>query len=141
MNIAMRTRIKRMREEKGISQSQMANLLHMDERNYKRIESGEKKAMDLDLLKRIAEVLEADAMDIINADTVQIENITENTISQSSNCAEAIVNLGEMNVTNNNTAETLSLMEEMVRIIEANRKTMEDNSKLIALLLEQKIKE
>ena len=32
MNIAMRTKIKTLREDKGISQSQMAEKLHMDER-------------------------------------------------------------------------------------------------------------
>ena len=74
MNIAMRTKIKTLREGKGISQSQMAEKLHMDERNYKRIENGEKKIMDVDLLGRIAEALEVDMPELLTNETVNIEN-------------------------------------------------------------------
>jgi len=130
MNIAMRTRIKHLREEKGISQSQMAEKLHMDEKNYKRIESGEKKTMDIDLLDRIAEALEADVTELL-AETIHIEN-KDNTSYNGGSAAFAY------EIHNNNTTETFELIREMKQIIEANRKTMEENSRIIALLLERK---
>ena len=74
MNIAMRTKIKTLREGKGISQSQMAEKLHMDERNYKRIENGEKKIMDTDLLMRLADALDVEPADLLTNETVNIEN-------------------------------------------------------------------
>jgi len=72
--LAIRTNIKRVREDKGYSQSQMAEKLHMDERNYKRIENGEKKIMDLDMLGRIAEALDTDWAELVSGEVVNIEN-------------------------------------------------------------------
>jgi transcriptional regulator with XRE-family HTH domain len=89
----MRTKIKTLREGKGISQSQMAERLNMDERNYMRIESGERKLMDTEMLMRIAEVLDVDVADLLVNETVNIEN---NDIHDNQNgagyIAEAVAN-------------------------------------------------
>ena len=126
MNIAMRTKIKTLREGKGISQSQMAEKLHMDERNYKRIENGEKKIMDTDLLMRLAEALEVDAADLL---TNEVVDIHDNEIHSS------VVAYGE--VTNNNSfpPELKKAYEDMMQLM---RELIEEKNKTIALLEEKK---
>jgi len=64
-NEFIRKQIRLFREKAGFSQSEMAVQLHMDERNYKRIESGEKKTFDIDLLDKIATVLRVTVTDLI----------------------------------------------------------------------------
>jgi transcriptional regulator with XRE-family HTH domain len=54
----VRARMRAFRITAGYSQSQMAGMLAMDERNYKRIENGEKKLMDTDLLERYCTALQ-----------------------------------------------------------------------------------
>jgi transcriptional regulator with XRE-family HTH domain len=129
MNIAMRTKIKTLREGKGFSQSQMAEKLHMDERNYKRIESGEKKMMDTEMLMRIAEVLDVDAAELLVNETINIEN---NDIHD--NRGSAIV---AYEINNGAAKETTELIQQMKEIIEANRNLVADNNRLIAMLLEK----
>lgn len=65
-NEFIRKQIRSLREKAGLSQSEMAVQLHMDERNYKRIENGEKKTFDIDLLDKIATLLEVSISDLIN---------------------------------------------------------------------------
>jgi len=96
MNIAMRTKIKTLREGKGYSHSQMADKLHMDERNYKRIESGEKKIMDTDLLMRLADVLDVEPADLLVNETVVFEN---NTATANDNSTAPISYGSEVNIT------------------------------------------
>ncbi len=116
----------------------MADKLHMDERNYKRIESGEKKTMDIDLLGRLAEVFEVDISELIKNDSVHIENNGEISNDQGSAMAYA----HEINVTNNNPPDAEAkvqygnMIQQMGEIIDANGKTIEDNNRLITLLLE-----
>jgi len=128
MNIAMRTKIKTLREGKGISQSQMAEKLHMDERNYKRIESGEKKTMDIGLLNSIAEALEVDMPDLLVSESVHIEN---NDIHD--NTGGAVNN----DVINNNNfpPELKTAYEDMMQLM---RELIEEKNKTIALLEERK---
>jgi transcriptional regulator with XRE-family HTH domain len=64
-NEFIRKQIRSLREKAGFSQSEMAVQLHMDERNYKRIESGEKKTFDIDLLDKLATVLNVSIPDLI----------------------------------------------------------------------------
>lgn len=54
----VRKQIKAARLRKGFTLEEAAQRVHMDKRNYQRIESGEKHAIDLDLIDQIAEALE-----------------------------------------------------------------------------------
>ena len=51
----VRKQIKAARLRKGFTLEEAAERVHMDKRNYQRIESGEKHAIDLDLIEQIAE--------------------------------------------------------------------------------------
>jgi transcriptional regulator with XRE-family HTH domain len=112
MNIAMRTKIKTLREGKGISQSQMADKLHMDERNYKRIENGEKKIMDTDLLMRLADALDVEPAELLTNETVNIEHSGDNT--------ENIGSIGyaqEMTINNSFPPELKKAYEDMMHLM------------------------
>ena len=78
-NEFIRKQIRLLREKSGFSQSEMAVKLHMDERNYKRIESGEKKTFDIELLDKIATVLDVSIPDLIaeSSPTMSSEEIRE----------------------------------------------------------------
>lgn len=54
----IRQRMRQFRIAAGYSQSAMATLLHMDERNYKRIESGERKTLDAGLMEQFCSTLQ-----------------------------------------------------------------------------------
>lgn len=127
MNIAMRTKIKALREGKGISQSQMAEKLHMDERNYKRIESGEKKMMDTDMLFRIADILDVEAADLLVNETVNIEN---HDIHDNQNPSVGNGHISE--VTNN--AFPDELKEAYKDMMQLMRELLEEKNKTIALM-------
>jgi transcriptional regulator with XRE-family HTH domain len=121
---AMRTRIKTMREGKGISQSQMAEKLHMDERNYKRIENGEKKILDLELLGRIAEALETDVPELLTSEVMNVHN-GDNTETN------APVGYGsEININNNFPPELKKAYEDMMQLM---RDLIAEKDKTIAL--------
>ena len=129
MNIAMRTKIKTLREGKGYSHSQMADKLHMDERNYKRIESGEKKIMDTDLLMRLADVLDVEPSDLLVNETVVFENNTANDSSTAINYGSTI--------TNNNSfpPDLKQAYEDMMQLM---RDLIAEKNETIALLKEMK---
>jgi transcriptional regulator with XRE-family HTH domain len=133
--LAVRTRIKTLRETKGISQSQMAEKLHMDERNYKRIESGEKKNMELDLLSRIAEVLEVDVPDLLASEVV---NIFENDIHDNQNSpAGNGTGITNVNAFPDELKEAYQDMMQLMReLIEEKNSTIAAHEKIIALLQE-----
>lgn len=57
--------IKKARERKGFTQREMAVRLHVDERNYRRIENGESKYIDLKLLIHIAAILNIDLLKLL----------------------------------------------------------------------------
>jgi transcriptional regulator with XRE-family HTH domain len=129
----IRTKIKTMRMERNISQSQMAKALNMDERNYKRIESGERKNLDLDILGRIAEVLETDVPELLKTEAVNIERIGDN-----NDHSVAIGYNNEMNVNHNFPAELKQVYDEMIQqlrdVISEKNKTIEEKNATIALL-------
>lgn len=77
-NELVRGKIRTTRERKGLSVIDMAERLHMDERSYKRIESGEKKNLDIALLDKIAELLEVDFTELFVPDTIAINTIQNN---------------------------------------------------------------
>jgi transcriptional regulator with XRE-family HTH domain len=124
MNIAMRTKIKTLREGKGLSQRQMAEQLHMDERNYKRIENGEKKTMDTELLFRIAELLEVDATELLVNETTNIEN---NDIHDN----ETSIVGGDQHIHNAFPDELKEAYKDMMQLM---RELIDEKNKTIALM-------
>jgi len=127
MNIAMRTKIKTLREGKGYSQSQMAEKLHMDERNYKRIENGEKKVMDTDLLMRLADALDIEPADLLTNETVNIEN---NEINNS-----PVITQGDSTVNVSFPDELKEAYKDMMQLM---RDLIDEKNETIRLLKEMK---
>lgn len=54
----IRKRIKTIREQKGLHQQDMAEMLNMTHRNYARVERGEHKILDVHLLFNICKILD-----------------------------------------------------------------------------------
>lgn len=52
----------------------------MDKRNYQRIESGEKKNIDVEMVFRIAEALEVNPFELLVQEALNIEHIEHNNI-------------------------------------------------------------
>jgi transcriptional regulator with XRE-family HTH domain len=132
----MRTKIRTLREGKGFSQSQMAEKLNMDERNYKRIETGERKLMDTEMLMRIAEVLDVDAADLLVNETVNIENNDVHDNEVEGTTVSGIV--GNQNNHNAFPDELKEAYKDMMRLmrelIEEKDRVTAEKEKAIALL-------
>jgi len=107
--LAIRSKVKTLRESKGISQSQMAERLHMDERTYKRIENGEKKLLDLELLDRIAKALETDWTELVKDEGIYFENNADSMTDHG-----VIGYKYEMNVNNNIDKEFLARYDQLI---------------------------
>jgi transcriptional regulator with XRE-family HTH domain len=72
-------RIKKRREEKGFTPKEMAEKLMIEERAYKRIEGGERKSLDFNMMLNIAKILEMDITELIpSEDGVNIANSMTN---------------------------------------------------------------
>jgi transcriptional regulator with XRE-family HTH domain len=123
---ATRLKIRTLREDRGYSQSQMAEKLHMDECNYKRIESGEKKTLDLELLGRIAEVLETDVPDLL-ATELYIEHNGDNNGDYAHNGDGPVT---ELNINNNFPPELKKAYEDMMQLM---RDLIAEKDKTIAM--------
>ena len=120
----VRYRIKSHRVNKGISVPEMAGLLNMNERNYYRIESGEKKTIELELLYRISEVLHIPIEELIQGDQIIVGNIT-NGIG---------VNIGSKNVTIG--ANNADLNPELRELIQSLHSIVEEQQKLLSQQME-----
>lgn len=66
--LLIRKRIRTAREGKDITQEEMAERLHIDLRTYTRIESGEKKGLDIVLLDQLAKELDMDISELLADD-------------------------------------------------------------------------
>jgi len=127
--LTVRSKIKTMRETRGISQSQMAEKLQMDERNYKRIESGEKKTIDIDLLSRIAEVLEVDIPELLTTEVMNVHNGNNTEIN-------APVGYGsEITINNNFPADLKKVYDDLVLEL---KEVIAEKNRTIDLLRELK---
>lgn len=70
--------IKKIRTDKGLSQQQVADNLHLGLRAYQKIESGETH-IDIDRLQDLATIFKVDVMELINSgDNITIEKIDTN---------------------------------------------------------------
>ena len=82
-------KIRKLRELRGYSQTNMADELGMVQTNYSKIERGEAKNLTVGQLEKIARVLEVHAATILSFDDKQIFNSTFN--NQSGNQGDNIV--------------------------------------------------
>lgn len=62
------SKIKQIRELKGISQKQMADYLHLSESGYAKLEQGEGR-LHTERLEKIAQMLEIEVNDLLDSDT------------------------------------------------------------------------
>ncbi len=67
--------IKKIREEKGMTQQQIAELIHMHRSNYSKIESGQRE-ISVDALNKIAKYFGMTIDQIVNFDGVLPQEIT-----------------------------------------------------------------
>lgn len=111
----------------------MAEKLHVDEGNYKRIENGEKKTMDLELLGRIAEALGTEWTDLVTGDYIHFENKAETL-----NDHAAINGCYRYEVINNGV--NIEMKEVYDQLINQLQQVIEEKNKTIALLMELKEK-
>lgn len=58
-------RVKTIREKKGLSQSKIAEMMHIEQTTYSKIENGVSK-IDLERLFMLAEILEENPFDLLN---------------------------------------------------------------------------
>ena len=69
--------IKKIREQKGVSQEYMAIMLGMKQPSYSRIESSEAN-LSIEQLQKIADTLETDITDFLDSSRLTIQNQTNN---------------------------------------------------------------
>lgn len=64
-------KIKKLRKLRGLTQRDMALRLFMEERNYAKIERGEKKTLDVFLIMEICKILEINVLDVLPAQDIR----------------------------------------------------------------------
>ena len=133
LTLTVRHRIKYHRGNKGISVPEMAELLNMNERSYYRIESGEKKSIELELLYRISEVLHIPIEELIQGDQIIVGDVT-NGIG---------VNIGSKKVTidSHNTdfnPELQALIQSLHSIVEEQQKLLSQQVEIIKNMISNK---
>ena len=129
----VRHRIKYHRGNQGISMPEMAELLNMTERTYHRIESGEKKSIELELLYRISEVLHIPIEELIHGNQIIVGDVT-NGIG---------VNIGSKNTTigSNNTdssPEVKELIQSLRSLVEQQQQLLQQQLEIIKNVINNK---
>lgn len=77
---AIHNKIKKLREQSGLTQQEIADLLRMHLKTWQKIENGITK-LDIERLQQIAEILETTVEDLINVeDSVYINAIKDNDV-------------------------------------------------------------
>lgn len=77
MNTVIGAKIKRLRKEKGLSQEQVADHLHVSQSTYARIESGDSHSW-ASYLEPISELFEIQPEELIRQESVKVDNIETN---------------------------------------------------------------
>lgn len=72
------TKIRAFRTLRGLSQEYVANQLGINQNSYSRIETNQQKKIDIDTLKKIAEVLGVTVADITSNEPIIIQNQASN---------------------------------------------------------------
>lgn len=123
MNTVVGAKIKRLRKEKGLSQEQVADHLHVSQSTYARIESGESYSW-ASYLEPISALFEIQPEELIKQESIRVDNIETNN--------GAVYNVGTINQLSE------KLMEQFEKRI-ADKETMikllqETNASLLSLV-------
>ena len=120
---AIHTKIKKLREQSGLTQQEFADKLNVHLKTWQKIENGITK-LDIERLQQIAEILETTVEDLINVeDSVYINAIKDNDVG-----------FNNSTVTINHKSEEEKLLYE--RLISEKDKIIADKDKEIAFLRE-----
>ena len=120
---AIHNKIKRLREQCGLTQQEMADKLNMHLKPWQKVENGITK-LDIERLQLIADVLETTVEDLINVDdSVYISTIKDNDVG-----------FNNSSVTINHKSEDEQSLYE--RLIAEKEKIIADKDKEIAFLRE-----
>ena len=114
MNLIVGKKIKKLRKEKGLSQEQVADYLHVSQSTYARIENGESHSW-ASYIEPISKLFEIQPEELLKQDTIHIKTIKNN---------GAVNNFGTVN----------QLSEKIIALYEAQLK---EKDTVIALLQEQ----
>lgn len=118
---AIHNKIKRLREQSGLTQQEMADKLNMHLKTWQKVENGVTK-LDIERLQLIADVLETTIEDLINVDdSVYINAIKDNEVG-----------FNNSSVTINHKSEEEKNLYE--RLIAEKDKIIADKDKEIAFL-------
>ena len=117
MNTIVGSKIKALRKEKGLSQEQVADYLHISQSTYARIENGQRGSW-ANYLEPISKLFEVAPEELLKQDTIHIKTIKNN---------GAVNNFGTVN----------QLSEKIIALYEAQLKEKDS----IITLLKQQIKE
>ena len=118
---AIHTKIKKLREQSGLTQQEFADKLNVHLKTWQKIENGITK-LDIERLQQIAEILETTVEDLINVeDSVYINAIKDNDVG-----------FNNSTVTINHKSEEEKLLYE--RLISEKDKIIADKDKEIAFL-------
>jgi transcriptional regulator with XRE-family HTH domain len=120
---AIHTKIKKLREQSGLTQQEFADKLNVHLKTWQKVENGITK-LDIERLQQIAEILETTVEDLINVeDSVYISAIKDNDVG-----------FNNSTVTINHKSEEEKLLYE--RLIAEKDKIIADKNKEIAFLRE-----
>ena len=112
-------RIRKLRKEKDYSQEYVALKLGISQGTYQRIESGNAEKVDIDTIIKIAEVLEADPVDLIFKNEKQVFL----------NCPQSGTNYNP--VYNN-------FSEDLVKILQSQMEALNRQMSIITTMLQKK---
>lgn len=118
------SKIKRIREQKGLTQENMADQLGMSQSNYNKIESDKKKALSWDTIQQIAQALDVDVTEFQEEDCKI--NITNHQHSDYSSGGGIVINHTDEKV-----------YELLEKRIEDKEKVIADKEKVITTLEQQ----
>ena len=129
MNITIGKRIRKYREEKGVSQEELAEKLHISRSTYQRIENGETNSW-VNHIQNICTSLEVSMEDILKPEEgyVQINNNSDSSNSPSDHGTGLV-----QNQTNNyNTSEKLiEQYEERIEELKLQVKELKEEIKIL----------
>jgi len=125
MNTLVGTRIRTLRKEKGLTQEQVADFLHVSQSTYARIENGESCSW-ASYLEPISTLFEIQPEELIKQESIRVDNIETN--------SGAVYNVGTIN---HLSEKLLEQFEARIKDKEAMIKLLQDTNASLLGLVEQ----
>jgi len=120
--------IKKIREEKGISQEYMAMELGISQSTYTKVERGEVN-LYVDRLLKIADILDVGLSKIFNESTSKIFNVNSNDSSTNTNQVQVVENLYNDNK---------EIINKLQNILEEENKHLKEEIVFLRKMIEQR---